>query len=502
MNLSNPIRNIRFNWGLWLGLALFFYFLKSPIDQQLSPEAQRLFAIAALMAVWWMTEAIPLAITSLLPLILYPLLDIMKTSDISPNYMNHLIFLFMGGFFIAEAIQKWGLHRRFALTTIYLMGKNINRLILSFMLVAAFMSMWISNTATAIMLMPIGAAVIKQLRNNDESTETDTRSFETVLMLAIAYGCSIGGTATLIGTPPNLVFAGIYRKFFSEQPEIFFSKWIALILPLSILLLFIAFFYLTKLFLRKHTAPEIKNQKFLKNEIDSMGKLSPQQKRVLTVFIATALLWIFRRDISLGNFTIPGWSGLIGLGEQIQDSTIAIAMALLLFIIPGEKNGEKGKSQLLVLKDFTKIPWDILLLFGGGFALAEGIQETGLADYLAQNLRFISHFPLPLLLVVICLSITFLTEITSNTAVATTFLPVLATFAAHTDVPPLVLMLPATIAASCAFMLPVATPPNAIVFGTRYISLKNMVSVGFALNLISAVTISVYFVFLHWIFPM
>lgn len=487
------------NWGLWLGLLLFLYFLKFPVDSELNPLAQRQFAIAVLMAVWWMTEATPLAVTSLLPLILYPLLGITKTADISPNYMNHLIFLFMGGFFIAEAIQKWGLHRRFALTTIYLMGKNINRLIMSFMLVAAFMSMWISNTATAIMLMPIGIAVIRQLKDNEDSYEPRARSFETVLMLAIAYGSSIGGTATLIGTPPNLVFAGIYRKFFADQPEIYFSQWIVLILPLSALLLSIAFLYLTRLFLKKENLPEVKNRKFLKQEIEAMGKLSPQQKRVLTVFLATAFLWIFRRDIALGALTIPGWADLIGLGDQIQDSTIAIAMAVLLFIIPGERNGESGKSHLLVLRDFGKIPWDILLLFGGGFALAEGIQSTGLADYLAQSLRFISHFPLPLLLLVICLSITFLTEITSNTAVATTFLPVLATFTAHTDIPPLVLMLPATIAASCAFMLPVATPPNAIVFGTRYITLKNMVSVGFALNLISAATIMAYFLFLNWI---
>lgn len=502
MNILNRFQNPGLNWGFWLGLLLFFVFIKFPLDSQLDPEAQRLFAIAVLMAVWWMTEAVPLAVTSLLPLVLYPILGVMKTSDISPNYMNHLIFLFMGGFFIAEAIQKWGLHRRFALTTIYVMGKNANRLILSFMVVAAFMSMWISNTATAIMLMPIGIAVIKQLKSTDESIEPQTRSFETVLMLAIAYGCSIGGTGTLIGTPPNLVFAGIYRKFFSTQPEIYFSKWIMLIFPLTVLLLFIAYLYLTRFFLKKETLPEIKNPEFLKKEIESMGRLSTQQKHVLSVFIATALLWIFRRDISLGNFTIPGWSDLIGLGDQIQDSTIAVAMAILLFIIPGEKGGERGRNRLLALSDFGKIPWDILLLFGGGFALAEGIQKTGLADYLAQSLKFISHLPTPLLLLIICLSITFLTEITSNTAVATTFLPVLATFTSHTNVPPLVLMLPATIAASCAFMLPVATPPNAIVFGTRYVSLKNMVSVGFALNLISAAAITLYFLFFNWIFPL
>jgi sodium-dependent dicarboxylate transporter 2/3/5 len=254
--------------------------------------------------------------------------------------------------------------------------------------------------------------------------------------------------------------------------------------------------------LKKENLPEIKNPEFLKKEIESMGRLSTQQKSVLIVFIATALLWIFRRDISLGDFTMPGWSSLIGLANQIQDSTVAVAMAVLLFIIPGEKGGEKGRSRLLALNDFGKIPWDILLLFGGGFALAEGIQKTGLADYLAQSLKFISHLPLPLLLLIICLSITFLTEITSNTAVATTFLPVLATFTSHTNVPPLVLMLPATIAASCAFMLPVATPPNAIVFGTRYVSLKNMVSVGFALNLVSAAAITLYFLFFNWLFPL
>lgn len=500
MKRLKPFQNLRLNWGLWLGLLLFIYFLNFPIDRQLNPEAQRLFAIAALMAVWWITEAIPLAVTSLLPLILYPALGIMKTSEISPHYMNHLIFLFMGGFFIAEAIQKWELHRRFALGTIYWLGKSPKSLILSFMLVAAFMSMWISNTATAIMLMPIGIAVIRQLRNGDGDIEPKSRSFETVLMLGIAYACSIGGTATLIGTPPNLVFAGIYKTFFPGEPEVYFSKWIALIIPLSIILLLIAFLYLAFVVLKKSNLPEIQNRAFLKKEIDSLGKLSREQKRVLIVFVCTALLWIFRGDISLGSFKIPGWAGLIGLADKVQDSTVAVAMATLLFIIPGEKNGEPAKRNLLVLRDFAKIPWDILLLFGGGFALAEGIQQTGLADYLAQSLKFISHFPLPLLLFIVCISITLLTELTSNTAVATTFLPVMATFAKLTGVHPLIIMLPATIAASCAFMLPVATPPNAIVFGTRYVSLKNMVSVGLALIFMSAITITIYFLFLNWIF--
>lgn len=502
MNISNRFKNLGLNWGLWLGLILFFYFLKFPIDSQLNPQAQHLFAIAVLMAVWWMTEALPLAVTSLLPLVLYPILGIMKTSDISPNYMNHLIFLFMGGFFIAEAIQKWGLHRRFALITIYWMGRNAQRIILSFMLVAAFMSMWISNTATAIMLMPIGVAVIKQLRPNDEAAEPKTRSFETILMLAIAYGCSLGGTATLIGTPPNLVFAGIYRKFFQTQPEIYFSKWMMLILPLSVLLVSVVYLYLVKVILKKEGLPKIQNRDFLRSEMQSLGRLSVQQKRVLVVFVATALLWIFRGNIDFGSFKIPGWADLIGLGDKIQDSTIAIAMAVLLFLIPGDREGDEESKNILVLRDFGRIPWDILLLFGGGFALAEGIQKTGLADYIAQNLRILSDLPLPLLLLIICLSITLLTELTSNTAVAATFLPVLATFASHTNISPLLLMLPATIASSCAFMLPVSTPPNAIVFGTRYVSIKNMVSIGFVLILICSVTIVLYFLLLNWLFPL
>lgn len=501
MNVSERVKKLRLNWGLWSGLILFFYLLEFPIDQQLNSEAQRLFAIAVLMAVWWMTEAVPLAVTSLLPLILYPILGIMKTSDISPNYMNHLIFLFMGGFLIAEAIQKWDLHKRFALITIYWMGRNTDRLILGFMLVAAFMSMWISNTATAIMLMPIGVAVIRQLRPNDEAMEPKTRSFETVLMLAIAYGCSLGGTATLIGTPPNLVFAGIYRQFFESQPEIYFSKWMVLILPLSLLLISFVHLYLVKVILRKGDSPQIQNRDFLKTEIQSLGKLNDPQMKVLVVFVVTALLWIFRGNIDFGSFRIPGWSNLIGLGDIIQDSTIAVAMAVLLFIIPGDRDAGKERKSILVLGDFTRIPWDILLLFGGGFALAEGIQKTGLADYIAKNLMILGSIPLPILILIICLSITFLTELTSNTAVAATFLPVLATFASHTNIPPLILMLPATIAASCAFMLPVSTPPNAIVFSTRYVSIKNMVSIGFVLNLICSITITLYFLFLNWLFP-
>jgi sodium-dependent dicarboxylate transporter 2/3/5 len=320
-------------------------------------------------------------------------------------------------------------------------------------------------------------------------------------MLAIAYGCSLGGTATLIGTPPNLVFAGIYRKFFQTQPEIYFSKWMIMILPLSCLLILIAYLFLVKIVLRKKESPQIQNRDFLKGEIQKLGRLSIPQKRVLTIFIATALLWIFRGNIDFGNFKIPGWSNIIGLGDKIQDSTIAMAMAVLLFIIPGEKSGDNDRKNILGIKDFVRIPWDILLLFGGGFALAEGIQKTGLADYIAQNLRILIDLPLPLLLLIICLSITLLTELTSNTAVAATFLPVLATFASHTNISPLMLMLPATIAASCAFMLPVSTPPNAIVFSTRYVSIRNMVSIGFILIFICSITIVLYFLLLNWLFP-
>ncbi len=491
------LRMKRWNWGLWVGLAIFAYLLKFPIDAELSPEARRMFAVAVFMGILWMTEAIPVSVTALLPLVLFPLLGIAKTSAISANYAHHLIFLFLGGFFIAAAMQKWALHKRFAVNTLYWVGKTPHQLVLAFMLATAFLSMWISNTATTIMILPIGLAVMKKM----EGENATAGPFGAVLMLGIAYSASIGGMGTLIGTPPNLVFSAVYKKFFPQLPEIGFTDWLLAIFPLTVILFTITYFYLTRIFLRPEVLKRITmDRSVVETEKQALGSMSTPEQRVLVVFVLTALLWIFRSDIHVGQWVLPGWPHWIGLAGQIQDSTIAIGMAILLFILPAGVH-EPEKVTLLHWKDILTIPWDILLLFGGGLALADGIQRTGLSEYFAQQLAFLVHLPPMAFILIITVSVAFLTEFTSNTAVATTILPVLAAVAQQFHIPPLMMMLPATIAASCAFMLPVATPPNAIVFSSRAIRIQQMVKIGVGLIIIASVVNGIYFTLLiRWFF--
>ena len=488
---SNLIITLRRHWGLWLGLILFLSALMIPTTENLSFSERNMIGVALLMAIWWMSEALPLAITSLLPLALYPILDIMKTEEVAPNYSHHLVFLFMGGFIIAIALQEWKLHKRFALFLISLIGNDARHMILAFMLATALLSMWISNTATTIMMLPIGLAVIGQINGMISDKTINKNQFGTILMLAIAYSASIGGIGTLIGTPPNVVFSGIYQKYFPTLPEISFASWMIYTLPLVVLLFTFLWFYLTHIAIKKEDLPEMKEKKYFKLKLKELGSMTNPQKWVLYIFICTALLWIFRTDIQLGFVTLPGWTNLFGLKNEIQDSTIAIGMAVLLFIIPVKDNGEK--KNLLTLKNLMELPWDILLLFGGGFALADGIQKTGLAEYIGQHLVFLQNFSLFPMLFILTISVSFLTEFTSNTAVATTLLPIFAALSINLNIPPLLIMLPVTVAASCAFMLPVATPPNAIIFGSRCVTIQKMVRVGFILNIISALIISAYF---------
>ena len=446
-----------------------------------------MLAITLLMAIWWMTEALPLGITALLPLILYPLFGIMKTNAVAPHYMDHLVFLFLGGFLIAIALQEWQLHRRFALFILSVLGSNQRNIILAFMFVSATLSMWISNTATAIMMLPIAIAVIRQMEENIGKQSI----FASVILLGVAYSCSIGGIATLIGTPPNIIFSGIFQKFFPEISTISFVQWMGYMLPLSLLLFFLIWVYLAFIILRKRDLPQLQSRDYFRNQYRELGSLSVPQKRVLGIFLSTAVLWIFRSDIETGLITIPGWPRLLNLQKQIQDSTIAIGMAVLLFIM--HVSQDSGKRGLLQIKNLFEVPWDILLLFGGGFALAGGIQETGLSVVLGQQLEFLGELPAWLMLFFLTLFIAFLTELTSNTAVATTILPVAAALSIQLGTDPMLIMLPVTIASSCAFMLPVATPPNAIIFGSRYIPISRMVKIGFMLNLIVAMCISAYF---------
>lgn len=446
-------------------------------------------AVALLMATWWISDAIPLFATALLPLILFPLLGIERTGATAPVYFNSTIVLFVGGFMIALTMEKWNVHRRIALWIIGRVGGGARRIVLGFMIAAGFLSMWISNTATAIMMIPIGLAVI--LRMEDEFGEERTHTLSVSLMLAIAYACSAGGLATLVGTPPNLSLQRIFAISFPEAPPITFGQWILLGLPVSVVLILIAWLLLTHVFYRVPDEVTV-DESTIDEKKRRLGPVAFEERAVLIVFALTAVLWVFRAPIEVGAVTIPGWSGLLPFGDLIDDATVAITMASILLFIPTRS---VGADALTVMGPdvLPRLPWNIVLLFGGGFALAHGLQITGLAEFLGGKFSGLASVPPILLILLICLGITFLTELTSNTATTEMVLPVLASIGVATGIHPLLLMIPATISASCAFMMPVATPPNAVVFGSDRVKIAEMARVGIFLNLIGALVITTIF---------
>jgi sodium-dependent dicarboxylate transporter 2/3/5 len=450
------------------------------------PAVTRTLAVAFLMAIWWITEAIPLAITSLLPVALFPLLGIMDTKVVSATYFNSVIFLFMGGFIIALAMQKWNLHRRIALQILMITGVSPGRILLGFMLATSFLSMWMSNTATAMMMMPILISVIYKLE--EAIGENQIKDYSVGLLLGVAYGASIGGIATLVGTPPNLSFVRIFHIYFPNAPEISFASWLLFAFPISLLIfictwLLLHFMYKPK----KHHWINIQKHTF-RDQLRELGKISFEEKIVLADFILVALLWIFRVDLDFGFAKISGWANLFPNSSFLDDGTVAVFMAILLFIIPSKKCNSK---KIMDWETASKMPWHIILLFGGGFALASGIKDSGLSGWFGEQMIFVADYNPILVILFIALLMTFVTELTSNTATTEMILPILAGIAISTNTNPLLFMLPATLSASMAFMLPVATPPNAIVFGTGRITVFQMAKTGLILNLIGAVIITV-----------
>lgn len=440
------------------------------------------------MAIWWMTEALPLAVTSLVPLVLYPILGINKGNEIASAFFNSTNFLFMGGFLIALAMQEWNLHRRIALFIIKSIGGGTTGIISGFMLSAFLLSMFISNVATTVLLLPIGMAVIFKME--EQYGITKTKNFSISLMLAIAYSASIGGVATLVGTAPNLALQRIHAINFPNDSEITFANWLSIGLPISIIMVVIVWFLLNKFLYKIDKSVKIEKKQIL-NEYKLLGKFKFEEKTVLTILSLTGLLWLSRKNLDLEFIELPGWSNLFEFSSYIDDGTVAISMALLLFILPAKKQ----KRKILTGEIISKIPWDILLLFGGGFALAEGFQSSGLSDQIGNTFSIFRHIPDIVLVFSVCLVLTFLTELTSNTATTYTILPILASLAPAFGVEPLLLMLPATISASFAFMLPVATPPNAIVFGSKKLKIRHMIKAGIFLNLIGVLVVSMFYYF-------
>ena len=475
--------SIHFNGSLKKIIALiagplsFAIIVLMPPVQDLSSEAQSILAITSWIAIWWVTEAIPIPVTSLLPIVLFPLtgaLDIAKTTS---SYGHKMIFLYMGGFIIALAIEKWNLHRRIALQTINLIGKDADRIILGFMVATYLLSMWISNTASTMMMLPIAIAVAKQfggMRTSQDDLVGSSKlssSFGLPLMLGIAYAASIGGITTLIGTPTNAMLSAVVKDMF--QQEIDFAKWMTLSLPISVVLLVICWVYLVKIVFPVKVDDDSGGYEEIKRELKALGPVTSDEKKVIVVFLITAISWI-TRSFLLQKF-IPA----------IDDTIIALVGVVLLFLIPSSKK----KEQMMDWQTARKLPWGILILFGGGLAIATGFQSSGLAAWLAGTLKGLDSVSFIILLFAVSAMVNYLTEVTSNVATATILLPILASIAIALEVHPYALMIAATLSASCAFMLPVATPPNAVVFSTGYIKISQMVRAGFFLNLISVVVI-------------
>lgn len=421
-------------------------------------------AVAVLMAVWWITEAIPIAATSLLPIVLLPVLGIAPIGDSTAPYANPLIFLFMGGFIIAIAMQRWDLHKRIALRIIHFVGVKPSSIIIGFIIASAFLSMWVSNTATALMMLPIALSVL-HLTEQKRSGDSPVTNFEIVLVLSIAYACNIGGIATLIGTPPNALFAGFMLENYSV--EISFVRWMSIGFPLVLVLLPLMYVILSKLVFPIKLKELPGGKEIINAKLKEIGSISIPEKRVAVVFTVTAALWIFRPLIS--NI-IPG----------LSDAGIAIAAGIMLFIIP---SGQKEGKKLLAWQNMRDLPWGILILFGGGLSLAMAISSSGLAGWIGESVQSLETFPIIMLVFSVILIVVFLTEITSNTATTAAFLPILASTAIGMGQNPLMFILPAAISASCAFMLPVATPPNAIIYGSGKVSIPQMAKAGFWLNI-------------------
>lgn len=460
--------------GFLAGPLLFVAMLMIPAPESMNPEAWRVAAVGVLMAVWWVTEAIPIPATALLPIILFPVLDISSVSEATTPFANPLIYLFMGGFIIALAMEKTNLHKRIALNIVMYVGTEPKSIVIGFMVSAAFLSMWVSNTATALMMLPIAMSIIELVEESEHMEEASLKTnFAIVMLLGLAYSCNIGGIATLIGTPPNALMAGYMLD--NYDVNIGFGQWMMAGLPLVVVSLPLVFLILTKIVypIELKTIPG--GRDLIRDHLEEAGKMSKPEKLVGSVFLLTATLWILRPIL---ESYIP----------NLSDTGIAIFGAFLMFLLPVNFR----KMQFVITWDEAKkLPWEILILFGGGLSLAAAITDTGLAEWIGQSLQVFDFLPIFLLILFSLFVIIFLTEITSNTATAAAFIPILASVALAMGYDPLVLVIPAAMGASCAFMLPVATPPNAIVFGSGLITIPQMARVGVIFNLLMVFVITI-----------
>lgn len=460
---------------LTLGPLTTFLLLLLPVPEWINSSAWRFLALLCWILIWWMTEVVPIAVTSLLPLVIFPLAGVMPEGQVAGHYSRPVIFLFMGGFFLAESLKKWKLHKRFAFFILYIFGKNVPGLIAGFMVATAALSMWISNTATSIMMAAIGMSVVETISSRELCTKAQSRIFGTALMLSIAYSASIGGITTLIGTPPNLLFAGFTRENFGISVSML--DWMVRASPFVIIMGACTWGVIIYRFSSVRQIPVGKIREMLKRERAEFQPLRIHEWTVISIFFLTASLWILRVPLS----------SYLGIG--LSDSVIAIASSVLIFSLPASLH---SRTFLLDWETARDIPWGILLMFGAGLSLATGFKETGLdliiADQLG-SLTYLSHWVVLLILVMFAI---FLTELISNTAAIAALLPLLLTISEALGISFMYLAIPVTIVCSSAFMLPVATPPNAVAFSFNYFSVSEMARFGFVLNLIGIFLIMLF----------
>jgi sodium-dependent dicarboxylate transporter 2/3/5 len=464
-------------FNLLLGPLTFiiFYFFIGTLEG-MSDESFAIFCSVLWIAIWWINEAVPIPITSLLPLVLFPLTGGLDLASTSSAYGNKIIFFYMAGFFLAIAMEKWNLHKRIALLIIFIVGTNKKRMILGFMIASALLSMFLSNTSTSIMMLPIGIAIASQVSSRKNLSNSN---FGKVLMLGIAYSASIGGFATLFGTPPNLILQSNIEQFFGYKLD--WEEWFIMAFPLSISLLLICWVYLSH-FSYDITSSSNINKNIINDKLKQLGKIKYEEILVLMIFIFFIISLIFKGKIEV---YIP----------FIDDTIIAIFYAVLLFLFKSQNNNEK----IIAWEDSGKLPWGIIILFGGGLSIAAAMQESGLALWFGEKVYLLNEFSVLLIIFILVLSVNFLTEITSNLATVSMLLPILASVSISLGVNPLIIMISATIAASCAFMLPVATPPNAVVFGSGYLKIKDMIRTGLFMNFISIIIVSLY---VYYVLPL
>lgn len=502
--------------GLIIGVALFFGLLFVP-GLPLDALQRRVAAVTALTACLWLTVAIPVGAASLVPAALFPLLGVMTAREVAPIYLRDLVLLFLGAFIVALGLERWGVHRRIALAVIHAVGSSRRRLVLGFMAASAFLSMWINNTATTLLMLPIVAAVLARVEEEGDelgSPDHDPR-FGWCLLLGVAYSSSVGGMSTPVGTAPNQEFLGQFGTLYPDGPKITFGDWFIAFVPLVLLFVPLAWLLLTRVIYR---FKDVKGagREVIATERQALGRMSKAELRMAAVFVVTALLWVFRADLSLGGFVVPGWSRLF-MGPEaadpiwyaqhkndISDATVATLMAIATFVIPsGLKAGAaadageiRDRRFLMDWRTASKLPWEVLLLLGGGFCLAHAFKLSGLDVVIGDALApILEDKPSWVVVAAVALFVSLLTEVTSNTATTAVLLPVMAAAATAAGVDPLMVMLPATIAASAAFMMPVATPPNAVVFSTRRIPVPAMARAGIWLNLLMVIIITLVFEF-------